>query len=147
MSSSWKSVKFCQRLFMYLLQWSWGFCPHSMYVVYYPNWFVDVKAFWHLWDKSYLNRVYNRFSILPIFCQRLSCLYPEILVRLFLVMFRIWFVNRIQYIHTVHCYNYVTNVTLLILKESILKEHRLRNFICIKKRVNLVCVKSQESGV
>lgn len=49
---SWKGVGFCQMLFLYTLRLSIIFCSFPINMVYYSDWFSDVKLTWHSWDKS-----------------------------------------------------------------------------------------------
>lgn len=51
------------KAFLILLIWLNGFY-YYINIVYYINWFLDVKLTLHSWNKTYLGMVYNTFYIL-----------------------------------------------------------------------------------
>jgi hypothetical protein len=44
----WRGIRFCQKLFLYLMRWYCGFSMDCFY------WFLYVESSLHLWDKAYL---------------------------------------------------------------------------------------------
>ena len=56
-------VRFCQKVFMHLLRWSYAFASSVFWYVFHIEWFADIESL-HLWDKFHLIMVYDPFSIL-----------------------------------------------------------------------------------
>ena len=49
----------CQKIFLHLLRWSYGFIFLCIDVVYHIDWFVDIEKSSHPWDISHLNMQYD----------------------------------------------------------------------------------------
>jgi hypothetical protein len=51
--------------FLHLIRWLHGFCPYSIYMLYYI-WFACVEPFLHPWNKANVIVMYDLFNLLLI---------------------------------------------------------------------------------
>ena len=71
--------EFCQKFFLHLLRWPFGFILQFVNMVCYTDWFVDTEKSLHPWDKFRLIMVYDPFNgMLDLVCYivlRIFCIY------------------------------------------------------------------------
>lgn len=97
---SWKSVGFCQTLFLYTLRWLCDFSPlNFIYMVHFIDCFSNVEPLLYSLDKPHLVVVYNPFNMLLDFFWSFKNLFTECqsvgLVGLFVFVFVwLWFEKR-----------------------------------------------------
>ena len=74
-------AEFCQRLFLHLLRWSYGFFIfHFVNVVYHIDWLAYIEESLHPWNKPNVTMVYELFDVL-------LNIFAKILLRIFASMF------------------------------------------------------------